>query len=67
MRAVKILSWSRDGKGKVVDRPMRNICNTITTFSGRSIPSGHQWPEMENTTPYVLDVREREVRGAWAL
>lgn len=61
MKTYRILSWSRDGKGKVIDRPMREVCNAVTTFCGRGIEAGGEWKEMGNTTPYVLEVEEEEV------
>lgn len=32
----KIISWSRDRRGRVVNRNFRDICNTLTTFSASS-------------------------------
>ena len=47
----KIISWVRDSKGKVVKRPLRDVCNTITTMCG----GGHTAEDgMGGTTPYVL-------------
>lgn len=47
----KIISWVRDSKGKVVKRPLRDICNAITSMCGR----GHTEDDgMGNTTPYVF-------------
>lgn len=48
----KIISWVRDSKGKVVKRPLKDICNAITSMCG----GGHTSKEdgMGNTTPYVL-------------
>ena len=34
MKKYKIVSWSRDKKGKIVNWNFKDICNTITTFSG---------------------------------
>lgn len=34
MKKYKIVSWSRDKKGKVINRNFRDICNALTTFSG---------------------------------
>lgn len=46
---VTVLSWSRDEKGKVVDRHPTDICNTITVFAGGGYGT---------TTPYVLEIYE---------
>lgn len=47
----KIISWVRDGKGKVVKRPLKDISNAITSMCGR----GHiEEDGMGNTTPYVF-------------
>ena len=34
MKKYKIVSWSRDKKGKVINRNFKDICNALTTFSG---------------------------------
>ena len=47
----KIISWVRESKGKVVKRPLKDVCNAITSMCGR----GHTGEDgMGNTTPYVL-------------
>lgn len=47
----KIISWVRDSKGKVVKRPLRDVCNTITSMCG----GGHTVDDgMGGTTPYVF-------------
>lgn len=62
----KIISWVRDKKGKVIKRPLKDICNAITSMSGGGYTNDESG--MANTTPYVLicyeskDVRtERQV------
>ena len=47
----KIISWSRDSQGRVVKRPLNEICNTITSKCGRGYIGEDG---MGNTTPYVL-------------
>ena len=32
----KIISWSRDRGGKIVNRNFRDVCNALTTFSASS-------------------------------
>ena len=34
MKRYKIISWSRDKKGKIINRNFNDICNAVTTFSG---------------------------------
>lgn len=34
MKTQRILSWSRDHKGFILNRPIKDSINTITTFSG---------------------------------
>lgn len=34
MKRYKIISWSRDKKGKIINRNFKDICNAVTTFSG---------------------------------
>ena len=47
----KIISWSRDSQGKVVKRPLKDVCNALTSKCG----GGHTEEDgMGNTTPYVL-------------
>ena len=47
----KIISWSRDSQGKVVKRPLKDVCNTITSMCG----GGHTADDgMGGTTPYVF-------------
>ena len=47
----KIISWVRDSKGKVIKRPLKDICNALTSMCG----GGHIGEDgMGNTTPYVL-------------
>ena len=48
----KIISWSRDDSGKVVKRPLRDICNALTSKCGSGIVNDDSG--MGNTTPYVL-------------
>ena len=47
----KIISWSRDSQGKVVKRPLKEICNSITSKCGREYTGDDG---MGNTTPYVF-------------
>lgn len=47
----KIISWVRDSKGKVVKRPLKDVCNAITSMCGRGIPGEDG---LGNTTPYVF-------------
>lgn len=37
MKKYKIISWSRDRGGKIVNRNFRDVCNTITTFSASGL------------------------------
>jgi len=53
MKVLGILGWVRDNKGKVVHRPLRDICPTITTFVG----GGHNG----NTTPFVLEIDNERI------
>jgi len=32
-----IIGWVRDARGKVLDRPVKAICNAITSMSGGGI------------------------------
>lgn len=52
---VKALGWVRDRKGKVIKRPLRDICNCITTMCG----GGHidTWG-LGNTTPYICIIED---------
>lgn len=45
------IGWVRDGKGNVVNRPIKRIANAVTTLCGGAYigESG-----MDNTTPYVV-------------
>jgi len=53
----KILSWSRgEGHHNNPPRPMRDICNSITTFAGGGVCCNGS--EMANTTPYVFIIDE---------
>ena len=36
MKKYKIISWSRDRGGKIVNRNFRDVCNALTTFSASS-------------------------------
>lgn len=46
-----VLSWSRDEKGRVINRHPTDICNAITGFAG----GGYG-----NTTPYVMQIWNTE-------
>lgn len=50
-----MLSWSRDCHGKVINRHVSNICNTVTSMcgGGRTAEYG-----MGNTTPYIIEIYE---------
>lgn len=49
------IGWSRDNKGKIVKRPVKQIANATTQATG----GAHICEDgLGNTTPYVLYVRE---------
>lgn len=39
-----MIGWVRDARGRVIDRPLKDISNAITATAGG------------NTTPYVLEI-----------
>lgn len=57
-KSFKIIGWVRDKKGVVIKRPLKDICNTITTFVSKN---GYGGGSLSNTTPYVLEIQEIEL------
>lgn len=53
------MGWSRDAKGRLRDRHIVKICNTLTSMcgGGRTGEDG-----LGNTTPYVIEVYEGNIR-----
>jgi hypothetical protein len=51
----KAIGWTRSasGRGDVTRYHLKNVCNTITSFSGGGIGKD-SITGMYNTTPYVL-------------
>lgn len=48
-----VIGWVRDSKGRVLDRPVKTVCNAITTMS----EGGHTGEDgLGNTTPYVIEI-----------
>lgn len=45
------IGWSRDNKGKVRNRPRKDIANAVTKFSGDSYTDQDG---LGNTSPYVI-------------
>lgn len=52
MKKYKIISWSRDKSGKIVNHNFKDVCNTITTFSASS----------HTTAIYVLVYENNKIR-----
>lgn len=52
-----MIGWSRDEKGRVTDRHIKDISNAITSFAGRC-RAGEDG--LGNTTPYVIQVAKIE-------
>lgn len=51
-----VLGWVRDSKGKVIDRPIKDSCNAITTMCA----GGHTGEDgLGNTTPYAIELYEK--------
>lgn len=48
----KVISWSRDSKGKVVKRNLKDICNTITSKCSGGYEDASDG--LGNTTPLLL-------------
>jgi hypothetical protein len=53
MITYNFIGWIRDTKGLVLRYNLKQICNTITSFSGGGIGKDSD-TGMYNTTPYVL-------------
>lgn len=52
------IGWIRDSKGKIIDRPFKDICNAITTMCG----GGHSGEDgLGNTTPYIIEIYESDI------
>lgn len=57
-----IMGWVREstGKGRVIHRPIKQVCNAITSMVG----GGHTGQDgMGNTTPYVLEIYDTDKAG----
>ena len=48
----KVISWSRDRSGKIVNHNFKDVCNTITTFSASGLTQ----------TIYVLEYENNKIR-----